>query len=91
MAVDVFLAGCVDVNQPAVHTKNYVSPARFINLAVNSSLTVTVDGNSAATGVAYGSTSAYLDLPSGSRLFRFSYGSVVDSLRQSLTSQYKYS
>jgi len=91
LAVSLSLTGCVDVNQPAVHTKNYTSPARFVNLAVNSSLAVMVDGGSAVTGIAYGNTSAYIDLPSGSRLFRFSYSSVVDTLRQSLMSQYKYS
>jgi len=85
------MSGCVDVNQPNVGTMDFRSLARLVNLAKGTSMSVTIDGTSIVSALAYGNASNYFDLPAGYRKFVFSYGGIVDSVSQSLASEWKYS
>ncbi|MGC8594536.1 MAG: hypothetical protein ACP5US_00530 [Candidatus Kryptoniota bacterium] len=86
----VSMVGCINVNDANVPVTDYRSLVKFVNLAnTGSSMAVAVDGNSVAT-VNYGAASDTINLPSGTRLFKFTYGSAFDTLRTALKSQYAY-
>jgi len=86
----VSMVGCINVNDANIPVTDYRSLVKFVNLAnTGTSMGVSVDGNSVAT-VNYGAASDTINLPSGTRLFKFTYGSAFDTLRAALKSQYAY-
>lgn len=66
------LWNCVDVSEPTISTQNYRSLVRFVHVAGDAPASgpVTVDGASVGS-IAFGQSTAYLDLPSGSRSLSF--------------------
>lgn len=82
--------GCIDIDNPVVQPVDYRSSAKFVNLR-NASVTISVDGAQKVSSLAFGGESQYFDLPAGSRVFVFDYGSGKDTLRRSLESERKYS
>lgn len=90
LSLIVSMVGCINVNDANIPVTDYRSLVKFVNLAnTGTSMAVAVDGNSVAT-VNYGSASDTINLPSGTRLFKFTYGSAYDTLRTALKSQFAY-
>ncbi len=87
----VSMFGCTNVDQTNVPPTDYRSNVMFVDLSnTGTSMAITCDGNS-VTSLNYGQKSTYANLPAGSRKFRFTYGSNLDTLNQSLVSNYQYS
>ncbi len=81
LMLSVIVWSCVDVNNSNVPSSiNYRSLIRFVNLAGDapSSGTVSVDGSSVGS-ISYGGSTAYLDLPAGSRTLGYSGASQLVS------------
>jgi len=90
IVLSFYIISCVEVDNTNVSTVNLQSPVKFINFASSSiPMAVNVDGSNIAT-VAYEAQSSYSNLPSGSRLFSFTYDSIVDTIRLALAPNYKF-
>ncbi len=87
----VSMFGCTNVDQTFVPPTNYTSNVMFVDLAnTGTDMSVMYDSTTVPS-LSYGNhTSSYVVVPAGSRRMRFTYGSSVDTLHQSFTSEYQF-
>jgi len=87
----VGIAGCVNVNNTNVPVTNVQDPVTFVNLSGGTSaMSVQVNGSAVASGISFGSASAYANVPAGIEKYSFSYGGAPDTLAQRLDGQKVY-
>lgn len=88
----VSMFGCTNVDQTIVPVTSYQSTVMFVDLAnTGTSEGIAYDALPAGTLNYGGHSTAYVSIPSGSRNMKFTYGSTLDTLHQSYTSEYQYS
>jgi hypothetical protein len=78
--VALVLGGCVNVNDPQLHPIDYRSTVRFVDLA----------NYSTAMTVSFMGQSSYYDMPAGTRLFWYSYGTPKDTFKLAFNRDTKY-
>ncbi len=87
----VSMFGCTNVDQTMVPVTSFQSTVLFVDLSnTGTNMAIAYDAVSAGTLNYGGHSSAYVSIPSGSRNMRFTYGSAIDTLHQSYTSEYQY-
>lgn len=87
----VSMFGCTNVDQTFVPLQNYTSNVMFVDLANTGTEMAVMYDSTSVPGLSYGNrTTAYVQVPSGSRRMKFTYGSSVDTLHQSFQSEYQF-